>query len=74
MNVSNPIRCCHPVHLGRARTRSLALQIACEIHPLNNLRVLKFLKGQYGETVDAVDWMSHWMNEGFAAIEHNLRR
>ena len=57
---------------ARARVRSLALQIACEIHPLNNLRVLKFLKGQYGEAVDAVDWMSHWMNEGFAAIEHQL--
>ena len=57
---------------GRARVRSLALQIACEIHPLNNLRVLKFLKGQYGEAVDAVDWMSHWMNQGFDAIEHQL--
>ena len=57
---------------GRARVRSLALQIACEIHPLNNLRVQKFLKGQCGEAVDAIGWMLHWMNEGFAAIEHQL--
>lgn len=57
---------------GRARVRSLALQVACEIHPLNNLRVLKFLKGQYGEAVDSVEWMAHWMNEGFVAIERQL--
>ena len=58
---------------GRARVRSLALQVACEIHPLNNLRVLKFLKGQYGEAVDSVEWMAHWMNEGFVATELGLK-
>ena len=57
---------------GRARVRSLALQVACEIHPLNNLRVQKFLKNRCGDAVDAVDWMSHWMGEGFAAIENQL--
>ena len=56
----------------RARVRSLALQIACEIHPLNNLRVQKFLKVQCDGDVDPVDWMSHWMNEGFAPIENQL--
>ncbi len=39
---------------GRAQVRSLALQIACEIHPLNNLRVQKYLKAQCGAAVDSV--------------------
>ena len=58
---------------GRARVRSLALQVACEIHPLNNLRVQKFLKDQCGAVVDSVVWMQHWMSEGFTAIERNIR-
>lgn len=58
--------------LGRARVRSLALQVACEIHPINNLRVQKYLKGQCGDALDTVEWMSHWMSEGFAAIEQQL--
>jgi maleylacetoacetate isomerase len=57
---------------GRARIRSLALQIACEIHPLNNLRVQNYLKGQWGDAVDTVAWMQHWMYEGFSAIEQQL--
>jgi maleylacetoacetate isomerase len=58
--------------LGRARVRSLALQVACDIHPLNNLRVQKHLKKHCGDDLDAVAWMSHWMSEGFAAIERQL--
>ena len=58
--------------LGRAWIRSLVLQIACEIHPLNNLRVQKFLKGQCGDGVDSVAWMQHWMSEGFTAIEQRI--
>lgn len=58
--------------LGRAQVRSLVLQIACEIHPLNNLRVQKFLKDQCGDSVDSVAWMQHWMSEGFAAIEQHI--
>lgn len=58
--------------LGRARIRSLALQIACDIHPLNNLRVQKFLKNQCGDDMDSVAWMRHWMKEGFTAIEQQL--
>lgn len=58
--------------LERARIRSMALQVACDIHPLNNLRVMKYLKEQYGEAVDASGWMSHWMGEGFLAIEQQL--
>lgn len=57
---------------GRARVRALALQIACEIHPINNLRVQKYLDSQSGGVLDKLEWMSHWMTEGFAAIEHQL--
>ena len=58
--------------LQRARVRSLVLQIACEIHPINNLRVQKYLKNQCGDALDTVEWMSHWMTEGFSAIEQQL--
>ena len=56
----------------RARVRSLALQIACEIHPLNNLRVQKYLEEKCGDSLDKIEWMSHWMTVGFAAIEQQL--
>ena len=58
--------------LDRARIRSLALQVACEIHPLNNLRVQNYLAEQCGEGISPVTWMQHWMNEGFGAIEQQL--
>lgn len=57
---------------ARARVRSLALQVACEIHPLNNLRVQNYLKEQCGGSVDTLGWMRHWMHAGFAAIENQL--
>lgn len=60
--------------LARARIRSLALQIACEIHPINNLRVQKHLKQTFGEDMDAFAWMSHWMSIGFEAIEEQLEK
>ena len=66
----SPLLPAHP--LERAQVRSLALQIACEIHPVNNLRVQKYLKGVCGNHIDTVEWMSHWMTEGFAAIEQKL--
>jgi len=56
----------------RARVRSLALQVACEIHPINNLRVQKYLKAQCDDAMDMIGWMSHWMTEGFTAIEQQL--
>ena len=59
--------------LQRARVRSLALQVACEIHPLNNLRVQKYLKDQCAGALDTVEWMLHWMTEGFATIEQQLK-
>lgn len=55
----------------RARVRSMALQIACEIHPLNNLRVQKYLASACAD-LDATAWMSHWMSDGFEAIERQL--
>jgi len=58
--------------LQRARIRSMALQVACDIHPLNNLRVMKYLQAEYGDAVDSTAWMSHWMTEGFSAIEQQL--
>ena len=52
-----------------AHVRALALTIACDIHPLNNLRVLKRL-AQLGIEQDARDdWYRHWVAEGFAALE-----
>jgi len=56
----------------RALIRSLAQHIACEIHPLNNLRVQNYLKAQLADAVDTVAWMRHWMHEGFTALEKQL--
>ena len=48
----------------------MALTVACDIHPLNNLRVLKYLKGEFGQDQPAIDsWIAHWISEGFAALE-----
>jgi maleylacetoacetate isomerase len=53
-----------------AHVRALALAIACDIHPLNNLRVLKYLKDELGREQEARDaWYRHWVAEGFAALE-----
>ena len=53
-----------------AHVRALAMTIACDIHPLNNLRMLKYLKGELGQEQDAVDaWYAHWVREGFDALE-----
>jgi maleylacetoacetate isomerase len=61
--------------LGRARVRAMAQAIACDIHPLNNLRVLNYLKGPLGQRKDAVDaWYRHWVGEGFAGLETLARR
>jgi maleylpyruvate isomerase len=59
--------------VDRAHVRSLALQVACEIHPVNNLRVLKYLKHTVGAddaTKDA--WYRHWIEAGFATLEQRL--
>jgi maleylacetoacetate isomerase len=53
-----------------AHVRALALAIACDIHPLNNLRVLRHLKDELGQPQEARDsWYRHWVIEGFEALE-----
>ncbi|MBH8581363.1 maleylacetoacetate isomerase [Halomonas pacifica] len=60
---------------GRARVRALAQAVACEIHPLNNLRVLKYLTGELGvDEATKMTWYRHWVSEGFAALETQLSR
>jgi maleylacetoacetate isomerase len=54
----------------RAKTLAQALLIAADIHPINNLRVLRYLKDQMGQDQTAIDnWYRHWIVEGFAALE-----
>ena len=53
-----------------AHVRALALTVACDIHPLNNLRVLKYLSATLDATQDQSDaWYAHWVAEGLAALE-----
>ncbi|MEE4280159.1 MAG: maleylacetoacetate isomerase [Halieaceae bacterium] len=54
----------------RARYRALCLHIACDIHPLNNLRVLRYLSDEFGCDKDTVArWYGHWIRTGFEALE-----
>jgi maleylacetoacetate isomerase len=54
----------------RAHVVAMALAVACDIHPLNNLRVLKYLKNELGHSQDEVDaWYAHWISEGLPALE-----
>ena len=58
---------------GRARVRSLAMLIACEIHPLNNLRVLQHLRRALGQNEEQVNgWYHHWISDGLARFEADL--
>ena len=60
--------------IDRARVRSMALAIACEIHPLNNLRVLNYLRGELQQNDEGVGtWYRHWVSEGFAGLEPQAR-
>jgi maleylacetoacetate isomerase len=59
---------------ARAQVLAMALGIVCDIHPLNNLRVLKYLSGPLGVPQEARDgWYAHWVSEGFAALETMAR-
>ena len=54
----------------RAKTLSQALIIAADIHPIDNLRVLRYLKNEMGQSQEVVDtWYRHWILEGFKALE-----
>ncbi len=59
--------------LDRAWLRSLALSVACDIHPLNNLRILRYLTGEMQLSEDDKNrWYRHWCEQGLAAIEQVL--
>lgn len=54
----------------RQRVRALAQVVACDIHPLNNLRVLQYLEHEWGvPQAERENWAKHWMEDGFAAFE-----
>jgi maleylpyruvate isomerase len=56
--------------IDRARARAMALTIACDLHPLNNLRVLNYLRSPLGHDQSAVDtWYRHWIALGFGSLE-----
>jgi maleylacetoacetate isomerase len=58
---------------GRARVRALAAIVACDIHPINNLRVLRYLHGPLGHDQAAIEtWYNHWIATGFEALERLL--
>jgi maleylpyruvate isomerase len=60
--------------LQRAQVRAMALMIACDIHPINNLRVLQHLEHRMGHDERSVNaWYRHWIAEGFAALESRLK-
>ena len=60
---------------GRARVRELAQIVGCDIHPVNNLRVLNYLVQHLGFSDQArTDWYRHWVIDGFAALEAHLAR
>ena len=62
-----------PDPAGRARVRGLAAIVACDIHPINNLRVLRYLQRPLGHDHAAIEtWYNHWIAEGFDALERLL--
>ena len=64
-------RCCRPTPSARAGAGP-ALGIACDTHPLNNLRVLKYLKHTLGVDEDAKNaWYRHWVHQGLQASRRN---
>lgn len=65
--------------IERAQVRGLAQQIAMDVHPLNNLRVLKYLRNELNVSEeDSTRWYHHWIAEGFSALEktleHNMKK
>ena len=62
-----------PDPVGRARVRGLAYMIACEVHPLNNLRVLQYLERAFDQDADGkARWLAHWVHETFRPLEAKL--
>ena len=71
LEARHPEPCLLPAEpADRAHVLALALAVACDIHPLNNLRVLKYLSGPLSQPQEARDaWYRHWVAEGLAALE-----
>jgi maleylpyruvate isomerase len=60
---------------ARAAVRAMAAIVACDIHPINNLRAQKWLRTEIGATdADVQNWVAHWMQEGFKALETEVGR
>jgi maleylacetoacetate isomerase len=54
----------------RAHVVAMAMAVACDIHPLNNLRVLKYLKNELGQSQEEIDrWYAHWIADGLPSLE-----
>jgi maleylacetoacetate isomerase len=61
--------------VDRARVRAMALAVACDMHPLNNLRVLNYLRSPLGHDEETVNtWYRHWIAVGFSGLEQEARR
>ena len=61
--------------VDRARVRAMALAVACDMHPLNNLRVLNYLRSPLNHDEDTVNaWYRHWIKVGFDGLEQEARR
>ncbi|MFV8783731.1 maleylacetoacetate isomerase [Microbulbifer sp. SA54] len=59
--------------LERARVRALAYNVACDIQPIQNLRILKYLQSELGVSDEQkLGWIRHWINSGFTALETQL--
>jgi len=74
LNEAHPVPSLLPENLAeRAWVRSVCNLVACDIHPLNNLRVLNFLTKTLGhDEAEKNDWYRHWVSDGFAALEKQL--
>lgn len=58
---------------GRIRVRALSAMIGCDIHPLNNRRVLQYLRNELSvDEAEVIKWCNRWISEGFAALEKRL--
>ena len=59
----------------RALVRAMALAVACEMHPINNLRVLNYLRASLAQQEEAVNqWYHHWVAAGFQSLEEDAKR
>jgi maleylacetoacetate isomerase/maleylpyruvate isomerase len=60
--------------VARAQVRSMSQAIACDIHPINNLRILNYLRKELGQDDNGVNtWYRHWITQGFQGLEQQVR-